>query len=256
MFKHTIVRKPAKSMVDGITSVPEFGQPDYDLALIQHANYVEALKQCGVDVLVLEAMEAFPDSCFIEDVAVCTPEFVMITNPGAASRNDETAGIAEPLARFYSPDRIKHITAPGYLDGGDVMMVGKHFYIGLSDRTNQEGADQLIRALEQHGMTGEAVLMDEFLHLKTGLAYLENNNLLVGGEFIESPAFKAFNKFVVPAEESYACNCIWVNGTVIVPTGYPKTENAVAAMGYKTLVVDTSEFRKLDGGLSCLSLRF
>lgn len=256
MFSNTIVRRPSKSMVEGITSAPELGKPNYELALKQHDAYIEALKACGVGVLVTEAMEAFPDSCFVEDVALCTKHCAIITNPGADSRNKEIEGILPAIEKFYSQDRIFAIQFPGTLDGGDVMMVGNHFYIGLSERTNQEGGEQLIQILQKNGMDGEIVPLNEVLHLKTGLAYLENNNLLVGGEFIESPVFKTFNKVVVPSDEAYACNCIWINDTVIVPAGYPKTHDAIAALGYKTLVVDTSEYRKLDGGLSCLSLRF
>jgi len=256
MFKHTIVRRPAKSMIEGITSAPELGKPDYELALKQHAHYVEALKACGVDVLVLEALEDYPDSCFVEDVSVCTASCAIITNPGADSRNGEIEHITSAIEQFYGPDQIERICFPGTLDGGDVMMVGKHFYIGLSARTNEAGCTQFIQALEKHGMTGEIVPLNQVLHLKTGLAYLENNNLLVGGEFVTSPVFESFNKVVVPSVESYACNCIWMNGTVIVPKGYPMIEAAIEALGYKTLIVDTSEYRKLDGGLSCLSLRF
>lgn len=256
MFRQTIVRRPAISMLDGITSAPELGKPNYDLALKQHDNYISALKACGVDVLVLDAMEAFPDSCFVEDVAVCTKSCAIITNPGVSSRNGETAGIIEAIKKFYPEEKIEYITSPGTLDGGDVMMVGNHFYVGLSARTNQEGADQLFMALNKYGMTGEVVPLEEILHLKTGLAYLEQNNLLVGGEFITSRLFKDFNKVIISPEESYACNCIWVNGTVIVPAGYPSTQSRIEALGYKVIVVDTSEYRKLDGGLSCLSLRF
>ena len=105
-------------------------------------------------------------------------------------------------------------------------------------------------------MTCSEVKLEEVLHLKTGVNYLENNNMLVSGEFITKPEFEKYNKYVIPEEEAYAANCIWVNDTVIVPEGYPAVLKAVQDMGYKTLLVDTSEFRKIDGGLSCLSLRF
>ena len=94
------------------------------------------------------------------------------------------------------------------------------------------------------------------LHLKTGLAYLENNNLLVAGEFIDDPKFKDFNKIIIPEDEGYAANCIWMNDYVLVPAGYPKVKKSIEELGYKILEVDTSEYKKLDGGLSCLSLRF
>jgi len=252
-FKNVIVKRPCPSMVDGITSA-SLGKPNYELALKQHDNYIEALKKCGVEVTVMEADNAFPDSCFVEDTAVLTKNVAIISNPGAKSRNAEIIKMEEVIKKFYT--NIERIKAPGTLDGGDVMMVGDHFYIGKSDRTNDEGCRQFIEILERNGHTGEQVPLTEVLHLKTGVNYLENNNMLVAGEFITNPTFSKFNHVVVEADESYGANCIWMNGTVIVPLGYPKVQKAVEALGYKVLVVDTSEYRKLDGGLSCLSLRF
>ena len=256
MFNNVIVRRPCRAMLTGITSAPELGKPDYELALKQHDKYIEALKACGVGVTVLEADERYPDSCFVEDVAVLAKNVAIVSNPGAASRNGEKEEIIDALKKFYSEDKIEYIKSPGTLDGGDVMMVGTHFYVGLSARTNSEGTDQFIKALEKHGYSGSVVEMNEVLHLKTGLAYLENNNLLVAGEFIEKSDFKDFNKIIIDESESYSANCIWVNNKVLVPAGYPKAENAIKNAGYDIITVDTSEYRKLDGGLSCLSLRF
>lgn len=256
MFKHTIVRRPCRAVIDGITSAPELGKPDYELALRQHDDYIAALKQCGVDVTVLEADERFPDSCFVEDTAVLTRKCAIITNPGAASRNREVESMVPVIERFYSKDQIEYITAPGTLEGGDVMMVGDHFYVGRSARTNAEGIRQFIAILNKYGLTGSEVALTEVLHLKTGVNYIENNKMLVSGEFIDKPDFASYDKLIVPAEEAYGANCIWMNGTVIVPKGYPTVLRRVQEAGYNTLVVDTSEFRKIDGGLSCLSLRF
>lgn len=256
MFKHVIVRRPCQAMVEGITSAPELGKPDHALALRQHDDYIAALKQCGVDVTVLPADERYPDSCFVEDPAVITSKCAIITNPGAPSRNGEKDEIVGAIKQFFSDDQIEYIQAPGTLEGGDVMMVGDHFYVGRSARTNEEGIRQFIAILEKHGLTGSEVKLEEVLHLKTGINYLENNNMLVSGEFVTKPEFQQYNRFEIPQEEAYAANCIWVNGTVIVPKGYPAVEKAVREMGYQVLLVDTSEYRKLDGGLSCLSLRF
>lgn len=256
MFKNTIVRRPAKSMIDGITSAPELGKPDYALALKQHDSYIEALKKCGIEVTVLPALEEYPDSCFVEDVAVITRKCAIITNPGAESRNGETAGIRETIGRFFPAEKIEFITAPGTLEGGDVMMVGDHFYVGRSARTNEEGIRQFVAILERHGLSGSEVPLEHVLHLKTGVNYIEDNNMLVSGEFIDKPEFAKFNKILVQEEEAYAANCIWINGKVIVPAGYPAVEKAVREAGYEVVVTDTSEYRKLDGGLSCLSLRF
>ncbi len=243
-------------MVDGITSAPELGKPDYKLALKEHDAYIEALKQCDVDVTVLPADERYPDSCFVEDPALITRECAIITNPGAESRNGEKFEIVDAVRKFFPEDRIEYIKAPGTLEGGDVMMVGNHFYVGRSARTNAEGIRQLTEILAKYGMTCSEVKLEEVLHLKTGVNYLENNNMLVSGEFVTKSDFEKYNKVEIPEDEAYAANCIWVNDTVIVPEGYPAVLAAVQSLGYKTLLVDTSEYRKLDGGLSCLSLRF
>ncbi|MCT4620195.1 MAG: arginine deiminase family protein [Marinisporobacter sp.] len=256
MFKNVIVRRPSKSMVEGITSAPELGKPNYELALKQHDNYIEALKSCGVEVIVLNADERYPDSCFVEDVAVLTKTCAIVTNPGAKTRKGEEKEMIDTLKNFYPEEKIEYIKSPGTIEGGDVMMVGDHFYIGLSERTNEEGAKQFIKALEKHGCTGSVVPLKEVLHLKTGLAYLENNNLLVAGEFVDHPTFDQFNKILIHENESYSANCIWVNNKVLVPEGYEKTKEVIEGAGYEVVLVDTSEYRKLDGGLSCLSLRF
>lgn len=256
MFKNVIVRRPCKAMVDGITSAPELGKPDYELACRQHDDYIEALRKCGVEVMVLEKDERYPDSCFVEDPAVLTKHCAIITNPGAESRNGEKDEIIDAVRKFYSEDKIEYIKAPGTLEGGDVMMVGDHFYIGRSARTNEEGIRQFIEILEKYGMSGSEVPLEEVLHLKTGVNYIENNIMLVSGEFIKKPDFEKYKKIVVPEEEAYGANCIWVNDKVIVAKGYPTVEKAVRDAGYEVLIVDTSEYRKLDGGLSCLSLRF
>ncbi|CAM3825892.1 dimethylarginine dimethylaminohydrolase family protein [Mesobacillus zeae] len=255
MFTNVIVRVPSKSVVDGISSSNE-GKPNYGLALKQHEEYVSALTKAGVNVTVLEPNDDFPDSCFVEDVALCTKKCVIITRPGAASRQKEAAlqDMQEALKKFY--EHIEYIEAPGTVEAGDIMMVGDHFYIGESARTNRAGAEQMIAILEKYGLSGSIVPLKEVLHLKTGLAYLENNNLLVAGEFITSPVFEKLNKIEISPDEAYGANCIWVNDHVLVPAGYPNAQKAIEGLGYKVLVVDTSEFRKIDGGLSCLSLRF
>jgi len=253
MFQTAIVRTPCEEMIHGITSA-SLGKPDYKLALKQHTAYVDALHSCGLDVTVLEADSRFPDSTFVEDVALCTSRFAVLTNPGAPSRNGEKTEMALVLSTFFT--HVESIKTPGTLDAGDVMMVGDHFYIGISERTNDEGAAQLISILESRGMSGERVPLKEMLHLKTGLSYLENNHLLVFGEFCKHQAFSGFNKIEVGEDEAYAANSLWINDTVLVPHGFSTTLRKIKQAGFRTLEVDVSEFRKLDGGLGCLSLRF
>lgn len=253
MFKNVITRKPSKSMVHGITTA-NLGKPDYEKALLQYSEYVKALKSCGVNTIELEAKEDYPDSCFVEDTALLTKKCAIITNPGVESRKGEEKEINEVLKDFY--DNIEVIKDPGTVEGGDIMMVGDHFYIGLSTRTNEEGARQMISFLEKYGYTGTTVPLREFLHLKTGVSYLEDNNLLATGEFLGSTEFREFNIIEVSKDDDYSANCIWVNGKVIVPKGFNNTKDAIIKAGYDVIELDMSEFQKLDGGLSCLSLRF
>ena len=255
-FNHVIVKRPCRALTEGITSGLYPGKPDYELALRQHDAYIAALKQCGVDVTVLPADEAYPDSCFVEDPAILTRSCAIITNPGAPTRKGEVPAILEAVKQFYPEEKIEFIHDPGTLEGGDVMMVGDHFFVGRSARTNEEGILQLTAILAKYGMTCSEVPLTEVLHLKTGVNYLENGNMLVSGEFVDKPDFAAYHRVQIPEEEAYAANCIWVNDTVIVPEGYPAVLAAVQGLGYKTMTVDTSEYRKIDGGLSCLSLRF
>lgn len=255
MFKHAIVRTPSQNISEGITSA-NLGKPVYTKALKQHAGYIAALQSCGVVVHVLEADSAYPDACFVEDTAVLAERVAIITNLGAPTRKGEEKKVAAALRGFYRDDQIETITQPGTLEGGDVMRVGDHFYTGLSARTNEEGARQFISFLNKHGYTGSVVKMREMLHLKTGLAYLENNLLLTAGEFIGHPTFASFKTIPVDLKDAYSANCIYVNGIVLIPEGYPVTRGKIEATGLPTREVGVSEFRKIDGGLSCLSLRF
>ncbi len=255
MFKHALVRTPSPNISQGITSA-NLGKPVYEAALTQHAGYIAALEACGVTVHVLEAEADHPDACFVEDTAVLAERVAIITNLGASTRKGEEKTVEAALGKFYPVDQIEHITAPGTLEGGDVMRVGDHFYVGLSARTNEEGARQFFSLLNKHGYRGSAVPMRKVLHLKTGLAYLENDLLLTAGEFVSHPEFLNFKTIPIDMEDAYSANCIYVNGTVLIPAGYPVTKAKIDALGLPTREVEVSEFRKIDGGLSCLSLRF
>ncbi len=254
MFSHAIVRKPGRSLIRGLTRAGYLGIPDYYQAVEQFESYVSALQACGLKVRELDAEERFPDSTFVEDTALLTPLCAIITNPGALTRKGEELEIRKVVREYYFD--VEEILSPGTVEAGDIMMVGDHYYIGLSERTNLDGAEQVIRILTSHGMSGSVVKLEKVLHLKTGLSYLENNNLLACGEFLSNPEFGKFNIIEVPEEESYAANCVWINDKVLVPKGYPDTKAKIEDAGYQVIELDTSEFRKLDGGLSCLSLRW
>ncbi|MFT6195607.1 MAG: dimethylargininase [Cognaticolwellia sp.] len=253
MFTKAIVRTPCKAMLEGLTEA-EMGLPDYDLACEQHQGYIAALKKCGLQVTILTPLESYPDSCFVEDVALITSKCAILTSPGATSRRGEVEHIVEAVEKFYPS--LEHINLPGTVEAGDIMMVAEHFYIGVSSRTNVQGAEQLIDTLGKYNLTGSMVEMSELLHLKTGLSYLENNNLLTFGEMHNNPIFNQFKRIEIAKQESYAANSVWINGTILVPKGFPKALKAIQDLGYPTIELSMSEFQKLDGGLSCLSLRF
>jgi dimethylargininase len=239
-------------MVNGITEAG-LGIPDPDKALQQHEAYIQMLRMCDLAVEVLDEDESFPDSVFVEDTAICTAEMAVITNPGAPSRKGEEKDIKESLGRYYSSiEEIKH---PATVEGGDVMMAGDHFYIGISERTNEHGAQQLIQILRKYGYNGSTLQLNNILHLKSGISYLENNIILGIRELIHLSDFAEFTKIEVPENEAYASNSLWINDVVIVPEGFPVTLQRIRDKGFRTLLLDVSEFRKLDGGLSCLSLR-
>ncbi|MBG9451219.1 N(G),N(G)-dimethylarginine dimethylaminohydrolase [Cytobacillus firmus] len=253
MFHNTIVKRPGTTFINGLTT-SDLGTPILEKALEQHDAYIEALKACGTEVTVLQSNDQFPDSTFVEDTAVLTAEFAVISNPGAEKRNGEIHEIEPAIKSFF--DKIYYIKAPGTLDGGDILQIEDHFYIGISTRTNQGGAEQLKQILESEGYSATIVPLQKFFHLKTGIAYIGNQTIVVAGEFIDHPDFNSYQKIVVPPEEEYAANCIRVNDYIIMPSGYPHTKQKINEAGFQTIELDTSEFRKLDGGLSCLSLRF
>ncbi|MCB0078003.1 MAG: hypothetical protein KDD73_11370 [Anaerolineales bacterium] len=252
-FNRAIVREPGRSLIDGLTSL-DLGRPDYETALRQHRAYVAAMQRCGLEVIVLPPDEAHPDSTFVEDVALLTRNGAIITRPGAPSRRGETAGMAGVLSSYF--DRIERIEPPGTIDGGDIMKVGDHFYIGLSRRTNEAGARQMIAHLEGMGLSGSTIPVDKVLHLKTGVSYLERNVMAVSGEFVGHPAFDGFHILVLPEDEPYAAGCTWFNERVFMPAGFPKSRRLIASAGYEVVALEMSEFQKLEGGLGCLSLRF
>lgn len=256
-FKNAIVRKPSQSMLEGIsTNMFSNDSPIYEKAVTQHEGYVKALSELGAKVLVLDALEEYPDSCFVEDPAVVMPECAIITNSPKDSRNGEKKEILPAIKQFYKDAQIFHIEAPGTMEGGDVMLVGKHFYIGQSDRTNAEGAKQFDEIVSKFGYTTSTVPVTEGLHLKDFVIYLENNNMLVSETMNKIAEFEKFNRFVVPEEELYAINSLYFNDTVLVPHNHPKTLEHIKSLGYKVQEIDTDEFKKIDGSLTCLSLRF
>jgi len=256
MFSRAIVRPPATIFSAGQTS-SRLGTPDFAKARQQHALYCAALEQCDLALTQLPPDADFPDATFVEDTAIVTPLIAILTRPGAPSRQGEVAGIAAVLPQFYSS--IHRITSPGTVDGGDICQAGDHFFIGLSERTNVEGARQLAAILAEEGFTYVTVDIrgiHGILHLKSGISYLGDGRLVLIDALATHAAFRDFEIVHVERDESYAANCLRVNDQVILAAGFPRFEADVRALGYPVMALDMSEFRKMDGALTCLSLRF
>lgn len=256
MFSRAIVRPPGVNFSEGLTSVRS-GAPVYAQALQQHEAYCAALEQCGLKLVRLQADERYPDSTFLEDVAVITERGAILTRPGAPSRTGEVAGVRKALAEFYST--LSSINNPGTLDGGDICEAGNHFFIGISERTNENGAQQLAEWLYSLDYTASFVdirRMKRILHLKSGLAYLGDNRLVVIDAISNREEFRDYDFIIVKREEKYAANCVRVNERVLLAAGYPELEKRLSELGYQTIALEMTEFQKMDGGLSCLSLRF
>ncbi len=255
-FTHALVRPPARTFAAGITS-SELGPPDLGLALAQHEAYCRTLERLGLALLRLGPDPEHPDSTFVEDTAILTPRGAMLTRPGAASRSGEVAAVAAALRPFH-PEPAG-ITAPGTVDGGDVCEAGEHVFIGLSQRTNREGAAQLARWLAELGF-GTTLIdirgLPGLLHLKTGLSWLGGGRLLASAALAGHAALDGWEVVLVPEGEDYAANCIRVGATLLLARGFPATEERLGGMGLELVTLEMSEYRKMDGGLSCLSLRW
>jgi len=271
MFTRAIVRPPASNFAEGLTTAG-LGAPDFGLALKQHDAYCAALERCGLGLIRLLADSNYPDSCFVEDTAVMmnspssskadldrVRHSAVLTEPGATSRVGEIETIRAVFQQVLPENAIHQIEPPGTLDGGDVCEAGKHYFIGLSARTNESGAEQLASFLADHGYTSSFVdirEIDSLLHLKSGLAYLGDNRLVVTEALAERKEFADFQQVLVPPGEDYAANCVQLNDYVMIAAGYEKLARKLGQLGYQTLAIDMSEFQKMDGGLSCLSLRW
>ena len=255
-FTRAIVRPPSPNFADGLTSV-SLGAPDFARALEQHARYCEALERCGLTLTRLAEDPAHPDATFVEDTAVLAPRCSVLTRPGAPSRAGETAAIASALQSAGL--RATPLEAPATLDGGDICDAEGHFFIGVSHRTNWDGAAQLAALLTKAGYTSSCIdirATPGILHLKSGIASLGDGRIVAIDSLAAHPTLRNSELIRVPAGDEYAANCVRVNDHVLVPAGFPRMHRALESLGCQLIVLDMSEFQKMDGGLSCLSLRF
>jgi len=256
-FTHAIVRIPGANFAEGLTSM-DYGKPDYATTRLEHSAYMAALSEaCGLYLTVLPADLNYPDSTFVEDAAIVTPKFAVLTNPGASSRSGEIAAIETTIRQEFN--QIYQITSPGTLDGGDICEADGHFFIGISHRTNPAGAQQLASILEEHGYTTSFIdirSMSNILHLKSGIAYIGDNRMVMWSDFASMPEFNHYEKIFTVKDENYAANCVRVNNKILIPADFPDIAEKLEKIKYDLLPLAMDEFEKMDGGLSCLSLRY
>lgn len=251
MFTRAILRRPGPDFAAGITTAG-LGLPDLARMTAQHEAYADALRALGLEVQVLDALPGFPDAYFVEDVAVVVPEVAIVTRPGAPPRSGETEAIVPALARHR---RIARLHPPAKLDGGDVLVVGRTVFAGLSERSNEEGVRQLSTLLQPHGYRTVPVPVTRGLHLKSSVNAIGDDALLVAERYRGRAEFAGFRQIAVEEAEEPACNTLLVNGTLLTPAGFPRTRRALEAIGVPVIELDVSEARKMDGGLTCMSLR-
>jgi len=255
-FTRAIVCPPADSYATGLTAAG-LGAPDLARARAQHGAYVAALETAGVQVTTLPSDSSHPDGTFVEDTAIVSAQGAILCRPGAPSRAGEVVAMRAAL-ELLRGEELDAIVEPGTVDGGDICQAGSHFFIGLSHRTNEAGADQLARWLDGLGYSSSTVILPDdptLLHLKSGLVWLGDRQLLAVPSLASHPALSAYDVLTVPIDEMYAANCVRVNDVLLVPAGYPRIIATLTVMGHRVVPLEMSEFRKMDGGLSCLSIR-
>lgn len=231
--------------------------PEFRKALEQHTAYCRALEACGVEVILMQADDNYPDGTFVEDTFVIADRVAIATRPGAKTRMGEVASVAQAVQRLRP--RLERIEAPGTVDGGDICQVDDHFLIGLSARTNDAGAAQLAAILARHQYTSSTLDIrhhPSLLHLKSGIAYLGERRFLVAPGFPPIDRLAHCDMIKVAAGEIYAANAVRVNDEVLIASGFPTLAGTLDRLRYRVRALDMSEFAKMDGGLSCLSLRF
>jgi len=250
-FTRALCRLPGPDAGAGLTTAG-LGPPDQARLLAQHAAYVAALRALGLEVTVLPPLPGLPDAYFIEDPAVVVPELAVVTRPGAPARRGEVAALAPALAA-HRP--LAAIEPPATLDGGDVLVVGRRVLVGRSERTSADGIAALAALLSPHGYQVTAVPVGAGLHLKSSVSWVGGDALVVAHGFAARAALAGFRLLELDPAEGDAANVLWVNGSLLLPAGFPRTRALLATLGLPLVALDTSEIRKMDGGLTCLSLR-
>jgi len=253
-FSHAICKEPSHSIVKGLRAV-DTGSPDFELFKLHHRDYVAALRETGATVSVLDATEAFPDSVFVEDAALCLQEGAVVMRPGAPTRLGEAAEMAPHLESLYGEVRL--IEGDGFIEGGDILTTEREILVGLSVRTNQSGVDEFTQHVNDWGYKVRVVdTPADVLHFKTDCSLLDEETILSTKRLSASGCFEGYRVIYTADGEEACANTIRFNHLVIMPAGFPKTRDSLTQAGYDVREVGNTEAAKLDGGMSCLSLRF
>lgn len=253
-FNRAIVRSPSRSVVNGLRA-GDGSPPDYEGVTREHAAYIEALRAAGLGVSVLGPLEAFPDSVFVEDPALVFGHAAILLRPGAASRFGESAAIEADL-RSHFVDVIA-LDGDGFADGGDVLWTGREVMIGLSDRTDERGAQALCAALATLGLAAKVVCTPAgVLHFKSDCSVLGDRRILATRRLAASGVFDAYEVVLVPEGEEAAANALRINDRVLLSDSFPTTRKRLEALGFDVVLLATREIQKVDAGLSCMSLRY
>ena len=253
-FNNALVRTPCHAIVNGLRAV-DLGAPSYQTVLGEHKAYVDALEAAGVSVETLPALDAYPDSMFVEDPALVFTEGAIVMRPGASSRFGEAQELAPVLRRRFS--RVIALPGPGFADGGDVLVLKDRVMIGLSDRTNETGATALADGLRALGKNPEVVRTPaNVLHFKSDCSLLDERTILSTTRLAASGVFDGLDVILTPEGEEGAANALRINECVFLGAAFPKTYARLEAAGYRVIPLATREIAKVDAGLSCMSLRW
>lgn len=253
-FTRAITKKPASTIVDGLRAI-DTGAPDLARMLTAHKAYTETLREAGADVINLPASPAYPDSVFVEDTALCLPKGAILMRSGAATRAGEVAEMAPTLRDLYTD--VRQITGPATIEGGDILVTAREILVGLSERTDQAGVDQLASLVSDWGYSVRCIeIPRDVLHFKTDCSLLDQDTILSTQRLAASGCFADYNVIYTAPDEDAAANAIRFNRFVIMAAGFPATAKRLRDSGYEVREIDNTQCAKLDGGMSCLSLRF
>ncbi|WP_127900655.1 dimethylarginine dimethylaminohydrolase family protein [Solirhodobacter olei] len=253
-FTHAICRAPSISVINGLRAI-DTGTPDLGLMRQHHADYIAALREAGAKVIELSPLTDYPDSLFVEDTALCLPEGAILMRPGAPSRQGEPAHMAPTLTGLYA--EVLQIEGPGTIEGGDILVTEREILVGRSARTDAKGVEELTRLTARWGYKVREIAVPEgVLHFKTDCSLLDEETILSTERLAASGCFEGYRVIHTAEGEEAAANSIRFNGRVIMPAGFPRTAELLDWGDYDVRQIGNSECAKLDGGMSCLSLRF